>query len=168
MLHADALKFLTIFRGQIPKAMVLPVIPAVVALLTSDSNVVHTYAANWPGATPHRPRTRPRGIPLGARGVPRYQSADVQAHVQSVLGNLFGVFALPDSQENEYAMRAVNRVAGFLGAGVKPAAETCLERLAAMATETCKNPRNPTFSHYLFESIAALLRHANDPAGRGV
>ena len=30
--------------------------------------------------------------------------------------------------------------------------------------ETCKNPRNPTFSHYLFESVAALLRHANDPA----
>ena len=84
--------------------------------------------------------------------------------MQSVLGNLFGVFALPDSQENEYAMRAVNRVVGFLGVGVKPAAETCLERLAAMATETCKNPRNPTFSHYLFESIAALLRHANDPA----
>ena len=164
VLHADALKFLTIFRGQIPKAMVLPVIPAVVALLTSDSNVVHTYAANCLERLLTVREPVPAGSPLGARGVPRYQSADVQAHVQSVLGNLFGVFALPDSQENEYAMRAVNRVVGFLGVGVKPAAETCLERLAAMATETCKNPRNPTFSHYLFESIAALLRHANDPA----
>jgi len=33
-----------------------------------------------------------------------------------------------------------------------------------MVMETCKNPRNPTFSHYLFESVAALLRHADDPA----
>ena len=111
VLHADALKFLTIFRGQIPKAMVLPVIPAVVALLTSDSNVVHTYAANClERLLTVREPVPAGGSPLGARGAPRYQSADVQAHVQSVLGNLFGVFALPDSQENEYAMRAVNRV----------------------------------------------------------
>ena len=27
-------------------------------------------------------------------------------------------------------------------------------------TQVCKNPRSPGFSHYLFESVAALIRHA--------
>lgn len=28
-----------------------------------------------------------------------------------------------------------------------------------MLVEVCKNPRNPGFNHYLFESVAALIRH---------
>ncbi len=34
-----------------------------------------------------------------------------------------------------------------------------LQTLAAMLVEVCKNPRNPGFNHYLFESVAALIRH---------
>lgn len=45
VLRADALKFLTTFRTQIPKADVLSVFPGIVRLLGSDSNVVHSYAA---------------------------------------------------------------------------------------------------------------------------
>jgi exportin-2 (importin alpha re-exporter) len=28
-----------------------------------------------------------------------------------------------------------------------------------MLVDVCKNPRNPGFNHYLFESVAALIRH---------
>ncbi len=45
ILQADALKFVTIFRAQLPKAALLEIFPLVVALLKSDSNVVHSYAA---------------------------------------------------------------------------------------------------------------------------
>ena len=118
VLHADALKFLTIFRGQIPKAMVLRSSPPS-SRSSPQTPTWCTHRGKLPGATPHRPRTRPRGI-RSARVGARYQSADLQAHVQSVLGNLFGVFALPDSQENEYAMRAVNRVVGFPASASNP------------------------------------------------
>ena len=45
VLKADALKFLTIFRSQIPKDACLRIFEQLVALLGSESNVVHTYAA---------------------------------------------------------------------------------------------------------------------------
>lgn len=45
VLKADALKFLTTFRSQIPKAEALAAFPGLVRLLGSDSNVVHSYAA---------------------------------------------------------------------------------------------------------------------------
>ena len=164
VLFADAIKFMTIFRHQLPKAMILPVVPAVVALLRAENNVVHTYAAI---ALDRLLTTRD---PLGpsapgavTRSTPRYAPADLAATTEPLLTSLFGVFAKTDSGENDYAMRAVMRVIGFLGEGVKPVADACVTQLAAMAMETCKNPRNPAFSHYLFESIAALLRHANDP-----
>ena len=45
ILQADALKFLTIFRSQLPKAGILSALPHVIALQRSESNVVHSYAA---------------------------------------------------------------------------------------------------------------------------
>lgn len=45
ILQADALKFVTIFRSQLPKASLLTIFPQLVALLKSESNVVHSYAA---------------------------------------------------------------------------------------------------------------------------
>lgn len=45
ILKADALKFLTILRSQLPIPVLLAAFGNLVALLASDSNVVHTYAA---------------------------------------------------------------------------------------------------------------------------
>ena len=148
---ADALKFLTVFRAHVPKASVARVLPSVVRLLAHPANVAHSYAA----ICLERLMTT-RG---GASGVPDVglNADDLAPHLQPLLVNLFGVFALPDSRENEYAMRLAQRTIAKLGANIAPAAETCADRLAAMLVETCANPRNPAFSHYLFESVAALV-----------
>ena len=37
-------------------------------------------------------------------------------------------------------------------------APTCLQALAGMLLEVCKNPTQPGFNHFLFESVAALVR----------
>ena len=151
MCFADALKFLTVFRAHVPKASVARVLPSVVRLLAHPANVAHSYAA----ICLERLMTT-RG---GASGVPDVglNADDLAPHLQPLLVNLFGVFALPDSRENEYAMRLAQRTIAKLGANIAPAAETCADRLAAMLVETCANPRNPAFSHYLFESVAALV-----------
>ena len=47
---------------------------------------------------------------------------------------------------------------GCACAQIAPVASLCLERLAAMLLEVCKNPTQPGFNHYLFESAAALIR----------
>ncbi len=48
---------------------------------------------------------------------------------------------------------------------IAPAASQCLQRLAAKLLEVCKNPTQPGFNHYMFESTAALIRcsAASDP-----
>ena len=45
VLKADALKFLTTFRSQLPKDACVRIFERLVVLLGSESNVVHTYAA---------------------------------------------------------------------------------------------------------------------------
>jgi hypothetical protein len=45
-------------------------------------------------------------------------------------------------------------------AQIAPVASLCLERLAAMLLEVCRNPTQPGFNHYLFESVAALIRYS--------
>jgi len=47
-----------------------------------------------------------------------------------------------------------------LGERVKPLASACVQKFAAFLAETCANPKNPTFSHFLFEGVSGLLRHA--------
>ena len=39
-------------------------------------------------------------------------------------------------------------------------ATMCLQRLAAMLLEVCLNPTQPGFNHYLFESVAALIKYS--------
>ena len=45
------------------------------------------------------------------------------------------------------------------GKTIAPVAPACLQQLSAMLLEVCKNPTQPGFNHYLFESLAALVRH---------
>lgn len=48
-------------------------------------------------------------------GQPRFSVADFMPCIQALLENLFAVFALPDSAENEYAMKCIMRVISFFG-----------------------------------------------------
>lgn len=40
------------------------------------------------------------------------------------------------------------------------AAKICLQYLSQLLLEVCKNPSQPGFNHYLFESVAALIRYS--------
>ena len=67
---------------------------------------------------------------------------------------------MSDSAENEYVMKAVMRTISFVGAQIAPVAPAALQQLSQMLLAVCKNPTQPGFNHYLFESIAALVRGA--------
>lgn len=162
--RADALKFVTVFRGFLPKAIVAPHLPAIVACLRARENVTHTYAANCLDKLLAVRESEPNANAPNAKRIvgktPRYDASDLAPVADALFSNLFGVFDMPDSRENEYAMRAVVRVIDVLGERVKPLASACVQKLAAFLAETCANPKNPTFSHFLFEGVSGLLRHA--------
>lgn len=161
LLKADALKFLTTFRQQIPKQTVLQLMPSVAGLLVSEHNVVHSYAA----ICVERMLTVKDGP--GARGRPdlRFSAPDLVPFRDQLLHNLFLALTLPESGENDYLMKTIMRVVAVLGPEAKPVAPTCMAKLAGILTELAKNPRNPSFSHYLFEAVAALIRHCGSDPG---
>ena len=57
----------------------------------------------------------------------------------------------------------------MLGVQIAPVATTCLQYLAALLLRVCANPSQPGFNHWLFESVAALIRFsaARDAARLG-
>jgi len=151
VLKADCLKFITVFRGQLDKGAVQALMPGVVAHVASPSNVVHSYAAHCVE----------RVLMLKENRAPRFQPADFDHVWQQLLSNLFGALTLPDSGENEYVMKCIMRVVTFAGSSIRPVGAMCLERLTSILTELCQNPKNPSFNHYLFEAVAALIRAAD-------
>lgn len=65
---------------------------------------------------------------------------------QALLGSLFAGFELPESNENEYLMKAVMRVIGFVGPAIAPVSGVCLHKLAAMLLEVRDTPGLCCFS----------------------
>lgn len=101
-----------------------------------------------------------RLLSLRHGGRPAFTPEELAPQLQPLLGKLFAAFGFPESAENEYLMRCVMRVIAFVGPAIAPAAPACLQQLSAQLLVVCKNPTQPGFNHYLFESVAALIRRA--------
>lgn len=57
-------------------------------------------------------------------------------------------------------MRCIMRVVSFLGPNVAPVAAAFVQMLSKVVLTVCRNPRNPAFSHFLFEALAGVIRHS--------
>lgn len=55
-------------------------------------------------------------------------------------------------------MRACPPPVPAAGPTIAPVAPACLQQLSSQLLAVCKNPTQPGFNHYLFESVAALVR----------
>ncbi|CAI5953901.1 unnamed protein product [Closterium sp. NIES-65] len=125
VLKANALKFLTTFRGQIPKETCLELMPQLLRFVGAESNVVHSYAAN----------AIERLLMTRDGGQLRFSGADVATFAGAAAGG-----AVQGAQDARLAGEPVS--------------------LVALLTAACRNPANPSFNHYAFEAVAALVRRA--------
>lgn len=150
LLKAGALKFFTVFRNQIPKHVALALVPHVIRFLGSESNVVHSYASTC---------IEKLLLVKDETGLARYTSADITPYLLVLMTNLFNALKFPESEENPYVMKCIMRVLGV--ADISPeVAWPCITGLTSVLGEVCKNPKNPTFNHYLFEAVAVLVKRA--------
>eukprot|EP00879_Flechtneria_rotunda_P024675 GHRR01026177.1.p1 GENE.GHRR01026177.1~~GHRR01026177.1.p1 ORF type:complete len:383 (+),score=119.03 GHRR01026177.1:288-1436(+) len=117
ILKADALKFVTTFRSQLPSETLLALLQPITALLGSEHVVVHSYAAT----------AIERFLALKENGRSKLAVSDVLKVAQQLLTGLFAAFRHADSAENEYLMRAIMRLISFLGAEMAPVAPMCLK-----------------------------------------
>ena len=149
LLKADALKFLTTFCSQIHKTTVLSIMPHLMRFLLCESNVVHSYAANC---------IEKMLLVKNGRQL-QYNSADINPFLHPLMANLFNALKLSESHEDPYVRKCILRVVGL--AEFSGDMEIgCLIGLTSILNEVYKNPKNPSFNHYLFESVAALMRRS--------
>ncbi|XAR69470.1 hypothetical protein NMG60_11001063 [Bertholletia excelsa] len=156
MLKAGALKFFTMFRYQISKPIAMALIPDVVRLLGSESNVVHSYAASC---------IEKLLLVKDDGGRARYTSSDISPFLPVLMTNLFNALGKPESEENPYVMKCIMRVLGM--ADISPeVASPCISGLTSVLNKVCGNPKTPNFNHYLFEAVAILVRRSceKDPS----
>ncbi|KAL6575622.1 hypothetical protein OROHE_000999 [Orobanche hederae] len=150
MLRAGALKFFTMFRNKISKPVAVALLPDVVRFLGSGSNVVHSYAASC---------IEKLFLVKDEAGRPRYSAADINPFLLPLMNNLFNALQKPESEENQYVMKCIMRVLGVANVS-REVALPCINGLATILNRVCENPKNPIFNHYLFESVALLVRRA--------
>ena len=99
ILMADLLKFLLVFRNQLPKEAYSSIFPILNILLSSPDIIVHTYAAC----------TLERFLTVKDGAVPRISREDLKPMLQPFLTGLFGCLAHEASKENPHIMKCVMR-----------------------------------------------------------
>lgn len=152
IIKADSLRFVTIFRSQLSKETLMGMLPKCIALLSCSHNVVHSYAAIF----------IERVLAMKSDGKSVFSTSDLAPYLQEILEKLFAALKMTDSWENEYVMRAIMRLVAFVGAAVGPITTAALAELSNTLGMVARNPTQPGFNHYLFESIAALVKFGCD------
>ncbi|CAO2577634.1 CSE1L [Lemmus lemmus] len=149
VLKADGIKYIMIFRNQVPKEHLLVSIPLLISHLQAESIVVHTYAAH---ALERLFTMR------GPNNATLFTAAEIAPFVEILLTNLFKALTLPGSSENEYIMKAIMRSFSLLQEAIIPYIATLITQLTQKLLAVSKNPSKPHFNHYMFEAICLSIR----------
>ncbi|KAK4047158.1 importin-alpha export receptor [Microbotryomycetes sp. JL201] len=160
IIQADAIKFLYTFRNQLTKEQLLSVLPLLNPHLANPHFVIHTYAAI----------TIERMLFIKQQNNFLFTQADIGPHAQGILDALFKIIESGQTPQqiaaNDILMKSVMRVIITARQSLTAISQTVLQRLTRILGEISKNPSNPKFNHFIFESISALIRFitAGNPA----
>ena len=161
MVKATSIKFVSTFRNQFTKEQIAALMPLLIAHLGSDHVVVHTYAA----AALEKILTSKVDGPNNTK-IPKIGGADLKPFLGQLFAGLFSIVDDVTLNENEYVMKCIMRALNVAKDDLLDVVHIVLEKLTAALAHVAKNPKNPQYNHFLFESIAVLIRAvcAKDPA----
>ena len=153
LLKVDAIKYLYVFRSLITKEQWQQVMALLVNHLGNSNYCVYTYAAI----------TVERVLALtDETGKAMIDPAQIVPLSKDLLEHLFGLLlrnpAPEKIQENEFVMRCIMRVLIVIKENVSAVMQSSLQHLINITNAILKNPSNPKFYYYHFESIGALIR----------
>ncbi|PVD23451.1 hypothetical protein C0Q70_16723 [Pomacea canaliculata] len=148
ILKADAIKYLMVFRSQLPREELAGSVPHLIRYLGASSHVVHTYAAH----------TIERLFMVKVSGGAVFTMDTIQPYATDLMTNLFAAMEKPGSTENEYIMKAVMRTMLLLQHHILPMMTQLLQGLTHKLVLVSKNPSKPHFNHYLFECLSIAIR----------
>jgi exportin-2 (importin alpha re-exporter) len=153
IIKASSIKFVSTFRNQFSVEQLSALMPLLIAHLASPSVVVHTYAA----FAIEKILTVKVEV-QGGGTILKFGAAELRPFLESLFTSLFNVVDNVELNENQYAMKCIMRSLSVANEDVMPITQIVLERLTTVLARVAKNPRNPQFNHYMFESIAVLVR----------
>jgi exportin-2 (importin alpha re-exporter) len=153
MVKASAIKFVTTFRNQFTTEHLTALTPLLILHLASPIVVVHTYAA----FAIEKILTVKVDVPSG-KGKLKLGAAELKPFLEPLFTSLFVIIDNEQLDENQYVMKCIMRTLGVANEDVIPVTLIVLDKLTAVLGRVAKNPRNPQFNHYMFESIAVLVR----------
>ncbi|KAF7309671.1 Importin N-terminal domain-containing protein [Mycena indigotica] len=152
ILQVDAIRYLLNFRNQLTKEQLLSVLPLLTRHLSSQNYVTYTYAAI----------TIDRILSIRRETIYQFGYADVQDFAPNlVIGLLAKIQSAGTPEkvaENDHLMRCAMRVIITSRQTLAPIHEEVLNRLVTILGVISKNPSNPLFDQYIFESISGLMR----------
>lgn len=152
ILKVDAIRYLYTFRSQMTKAQLVDAFPLLANHLASPNFVVYTYAAI----------TIERILAMTADGQSLFKVGDIEQYARDIVTHLFRLIeqgSTPEKiAENEYLMKCLMRILIVLKEAAIPISDFVLRELLKITAEIMKNPSNPRFTHYHFESLGAIIR----------
>lgn len=160
LLTVNAIKYIYTFRNQLTKEQLSHAFPLLSNHLSSQTYVVYSYAAI----------TIERILALRTDGAPMFQKSDIAAVAQDLLSKLFGLILRGGSTpeklaENEFLMKCIMRILVVAQDTISPYAEAVLKQLVEIVNAISKNPSNPKFNHFTFESIGSVIRFSSQSLG---
>lgn len=151
MLKVAAIRWVQSFRMHLDKDKLVSVFALLLHHLGSHSVVIHSYAA----------MTIERILAIKRNAQPMFAPDDLSDLAGPLIETIQQMLVKKGGSviENEHLMRALNRV--VLASG--PSTSYNLQCLSWILDAIARNPSNPQFTHFLFESIAAMLRFGAQP-----
>ena len=155
VLVCEALKFVTLFRSQFSADNIVSMIPTIVSMLDeSESFLIRSFSA-W---------TLEKFLSIRESNE-KNTLLLTPDHLQEFGEKLFVVlFAIigeegdEDEGDNEYVMKAIMMYLLLMKDNLEDIIDSILDSLNNTLARICHNPKNPHFSHYLFESVCIIVR----------
>ncbi|ODV97532.1 hypothetical protein PACTADRAFT_36401 [Pachysolen tannophilus NRRL Y-2460] len=157
ILKVDAIKYIYSFRNQLTKQQLLEAFPLLSAHFQSNDYAVYTYTAITIEKilSLRNPEDHSKLL---------FSKKDISKEASfELIMNLFRlIFSRGDTPEklaeNEFLMKCIMRVLLTTEDSLDQASLDILQQLLRAVDIISKNPSNPRFSHYTFESIGALIK----------
>ncbi|KTW25617.1 hypothetical protein T552_03477 [Pneumocystis carinii B80] len=153
MLKVVLIKYVYIFRNQLQRDQILSCLPLLMNYLNFPDYAVYTYSAVTIEAILNL--NKEEGFLIG--------KMDIVQLSKELLENLFKLIekasTLEKLSENDFLMKCTMRVIATIKDGIIPLVDTISSYLINIILEVSKNPSNPKFNHYVFESLAILIRY---------
>lgn len=153
LIKLEAIKFVAMYRNQLDKAELSLSLTALLHHLESKNYIIHTYAA----------LAIEKILSIRRGGESLFSTADISSLVGklsvTILALIFNHRTLDKMCENYFLIKAFMRVISLApDTDITSVCAKFQDRLIWLLAEIVKNPMNPLFNHYLFESFAVMIK----------